>query len=68
MLLCVGSSLEVHPVAGLPLITHGRGGKLAIITQGPTPLDDIADVRLCGDVVEELDALLAALADDEPRG
>jgi len=67
VLLCVGSSLEVHPVAGLPLITHGRGGKVAIITRGPTPLDDIADVRLSGDVVEELDALLAEL-DDEHRG
>jgi NAD-dependent deacetylase len=65
LLLCVGSSLEVHPVAGLPLETHRAGGKVAIITQGPTPLDDIASVRLHGDVVEVLGALLAAL-DDAP--
>ncbi len=63
VLLCIGSSLEVHPVAGLPLLTRERGGALAILTQGPTPLDEIADVRLGGDVVAELQGLLAALGD-----
>jgi NAD-dependent deacetylase len=61
LLLCVGSSLEVHPVAGLPLLTLERGGELAILTQGPTPLDTLAAVRLHGDVVGELDALVAEL-------
>lgn len=61
VLMCIGSSLEVHPVAGLPLLTRENGGALAILTQGPTPLDDIADVRLSGDVVAELQGLLAAL-------
>jgi len=62
VLLCIGSSLEVHPVAGLPLLTRRSGGAVAIVTTGPTPLDDIADVRLRGDVVGEMQALLAALA------
>ena len=35
VLLCVGSSLEVHPVASLPLLTHRAGGAIAIITAGP---------------------------------
>jgi NAD-dependent deacetylase len=61
VLLCVGSSLEVHPVAGLPEVTLRAGGKVAIVTQGPTPYDDAAEVKLDGDVVEELEALLAAL-------
>jgi NAD-dependent deacetylase len=61
VVLCIGSSLEVHPVAGLPLLTRAAGGSVAIITQGSTPLDDIADVRLGGDVVEELQGLLSAL-------
>jgi NAD-dependent protein deacetylase/lipoamidase len=61
LLLCVGSSLEVHPVAGLPLLTREAGGAIAILTQGPTPLDDLAEVRLRGDVVEELQELLRAL-------
>jgi NAD-dependent deacetylase len=61
LLLCIGSSLEVHPVAGLPLLTRAAGGSIAILTQGPTPLDELADVRLNGDVVEELEGLVAAL-------
>jgi NAD-dependent deacetylase len=61
LLLCVGSSLEVHPVAGLPAITRSGGGRVAIVTKGPTPYDAEADVRLDGDVVDELGALLAAL-------
>jgi NAD-dependent deacetylase len=64
VLLCVGSSLEVHPVAGLPLLTHAAGGAVAILTQGPTPLDELAEVRLGGDVVQELQGLLAALSRD----
>jgi len=62
VLLCVGSSLEVHPVAGLPQLTRACGGRLAIITQGPTPLDELADVRLGGDVVVELERLMLELA------
>ncbi|HEX4564157.1 MAG TPA: NAD-dependent deacylase [Solirubrobacteraceae bacterium] len=61
LLLCIGSSLEVHPVAGLPLLTLERGGELAILTQGSTPLDALAAVRLHGDVVDELDALVDEL-------
>jgi NAD-dependent deacetylase len=61
LMLCVGSSLEVYPVAGLPAITHGGGGRLVLITQGPTPYDGDADVKLDGDVVTELRAVLAAL-------
>jgi NAD-dependent protein deacetylase/lipoamidase len=61
LMICVGSSLEVYPVAGLPAITHGSGGRLALVTRGPTPYDAEAEVKLEGDVVEELRALLAAL-------
>jgi NAD-dependent protein deacetylase/lipoamidase len=61
VLLCVGSSLEVHPVAQLPGITRAAGGMVAIVTQGPTPWDAGADVKLDGDVVAELEAVVAAL-------
>jgi NAD-dependent deacetylase len=61
VLLCVGSSLEVWPVAGLAEVTARSGGAVAIVTQGPTPFDDVAAVKLTGDVVDELEALLAAL-------
>jgi NAD-dependent deacetylase len=62
LMLCVGSSLEVYPVAGLPAMTHGAGGRLVLVTQGPTPYDGDAEVKLDGDVVEELQAVLAALS------
>jgi NAD-dependent protein deacetylase/lipoamidase len=61
LLLCVGSSLEVHPIAQLPGITRSSGGVIAIVTKGPTPWDAGAAVKLDGDVVEELEALVAAL-------
>ena len=61
LMLCVGSSLEVYPVAALPGVTLGRGGRLALVTQGPTPYDSDAKVKLDGDVVRELEGVLAAL-------
>ena len=61
VLLCVGSSLEVWPVAGLAEVTARAGGQVAIVTQGATPFDDLAAVKLSGDVVDELQALVAAL-------
>jgi NAD-dependent deacetylase len=61
LMLCVGSSLEVYPVAGLPELTLAAGGSVAIVTQGRTPYDGEAAVRMHGDVVDELTAVLAAL-------
>jgi NAD-dependent deacetylase len=61
LMLCIGSSLEVYPVAQLPAVTLAAGGRVAILTQGPTPYDARAAVKLSGDVVEELDAVLGAL-------
>jgi len=61
VLLCIGSSLEVQPVAQLPGVTRRNGGEVAIVTAGPTPWDRHAAVKLEGDVVAELDAVLAAL-------
>ena len=61
LMLCIGSSLEVYPVAQLPETTLSNGGQIAILTQGRTPLDRVAAVRMAGDVVDELEAVLAAL-------
>ena len=58
---CVGSSLAVYPVASLPAVTLERGGKLAIVTKGPTPYDGEAEVKLEGEVDAELGELAAAL-------
>lgn len=61
LMLCVGSSLEVYPVAALPGLTQSGGGRLAIINQGPTPYDDAAEIRMGGDVVACFEALLSQL-------
>jgi NAD-dependent deacetylase len=61
LMLCVGSSLVVHPVAGLPQLTLDNGGRLTIVSKGETPYDDAADLKLSGEVDEELVELVAAL-------
>jgi NAD-dependent deacetylase len=61
LLLCVGSSLEVHPVGQLPALTLASGGQLAIVTQGRTPFDRDAAVKAGGDVVDELTAVVESL-------
>jgi NAD-dependent deacetylase len=61
LMICVGSSLAVFPAAGLPRLTLENGGRLAIVTKGSTPYDDAADLKLDGEVDEELGAALAAL-------
>ena len=61
LLLCAGSSLEVHPVAQLPAITLASGGRIALLTRGGTPFDHRAELRVTGDVADELRAVVTAL-------
>jgi NAD-dependent deacetylase len=61
LMLCVGSSLAVHPVAGLPQLTLANGGLLVVVTKGETPYDAAAELKLGGEVDEELAALLGAI-------
>jgi NAD-dependent deacetylase len=64
LLLCIGSSLEVHPVAQLPATTLAAGGNIALMTLGQTPYDSRAAIRCGGDVVAELTAVTTALGLD----
>jgi NAD-dependent deacetylase len=57
VLLVVGSSLEVYPVAGLPLETLANGGRLALVNRGSTPFDARASVVIEGGTGETLRAL-----------
>jgi len=61
LIVCVGTSLVVYPVAGLPQLTLEHGGRLALVTQGPTPYDGEAELKLEGEVDAELEALITAL-------
>ena len=57
LLLVVGSSLEVHPVAGLPAETVSAGGVVAIVNRRPTPFDHLASIRIDAGAGETLSAL-----------
>jgi NAD-dependent deacetylase len=61
LLLVVGSSLEVYPVAGLPLETLAAGGELAIVNRGRTELDARASVTIDAAAGETLRELADAL-------
>jgi NAD-dependent deacetylase len=61
LLLVVGSSLEVYPVAGLPLETLAHGGSLAIVNRGATDFDRRASVTIDAGAGETLRALADAL-------
>jgi len=58
LLLVVGSSLEVFPVAGLPHETLEAGGEVAIVNLGPTPVDRRAAVRVEASAAEVLPEVL----------
>ena len=61
LLLVVGSSLEVYPVAGLPLETLAAGGSLAIVNRGVTQFDRCASVTIDAGAGETLRAVAAGL-------
>jgi NAD-dependent deacetylase len=59
LMLVVGSSLEVWPVAGLPAETVSAGGALAVLNRDPTPYDGVATLL----VREPAAVTLAAVAE-----
>jgi NAD-dependent deacetylase len=61
LMLVVGSTLEVHPVAGLPLETLAAGGAVAIVNRGPTALDGLATLKAEGGAGEILGAVASLL-------
>jgi NAD-dependent deacetylase len=61
LLLVVGSSLEVHPVAALPGETLAAGGAVAILNRGGTPWDSRAEIVIDAGAGETLRVLAAAL-------
>src|SRR3989454_353681 len=46
LLLAIGSSLQVYPVAGAVPAAKEAGARVVILNAQPTPFDDIADVLL----------------------
>jgi NAD-dependent deacetylase len=62
LLLVVGSSLAVWPVAGLPGETLAAGGRLAVVNLDPTPWDEEAALVVRGGAGPTLAAVEALVA------
>ncbi|WP_069771736.1 Sir2 family NAD-dependent protein deacetylase [Streptomyces sp. LUP30] len=60
--LAVGSSLQVHPAAGLVGVAADHGARLVVVNAEPTPYDEIADEVVREPIGTSLPALLRELA------
>ena len=60
LMLVLGTSLTVQPAASMPVYTFRQGGKIVIVNNMPTPLDDMAELHFddLGLVFEEIQRLL----------
>lgn len=54
LLLCIGSSLQVYPVAGAVPSAKSAGARIVIMNAQPTPFDYLADAMLSGSISEVL--------------
>ena len=54
LVLALGSTLSVQPAASIPLVAVDRGVPYVVINRGATDHDDVATLRLEGDVGEIL--------------
>lgn len=60
LLLAIGTSLNVYPVAGAVPLAKSTGAKIVILNAQPTPMDEIADAVLRGTIGEVLPQLVKA--------
>ncbi|WP_052394252.1 Sir2 family NAD-dependent protein deacetylase [Kutzneria sp. 744] len=67
LFLAAGTSLTVHPAAGLVGLAAKAGAQVLICTAEPTPYDDIATAVVREPLIESLPALVAAET-IEPKG
>lgn len=57
LMLAIGSTLQVYPVAGAVPLAKESGAKVVIVNAEPTAMDDLADARLTGPIGEMLPAV-----------
>ena len=60
LLLAVGTSLQVYPVAAAVPAARAAGAKIVIVNAGPTPYDGIADAVVPASISEVLPAICGA--------
>ena len=59
LLLAIGTSLQVYPIAGAVPVAKSTGARVVIVNAEPTPFDDIADAVLRKPIGEILPAICA---------
>ena len=59
VLLAVGTTLGVYPIADVVPLAKAHGADVVIVNGGPTEMDDLADIRLEGSISELLPAIVA---------
>ena len=57
LLLAIGSTLQVYPVAGAVPLAKEAGARVVIVNADETPMDDIADALLRGSISAVLPAI-----------
>jgi NAD-dependent deacetylase len=62
LLLAVGTTLAVYPVAGVVPIAKRAGARVVIVNAEPTEMDDVADAVLRGSISDILPRLVQAHA------
>jgi NAD-dependent deacetylase len=60
LLLAIGTTLAVYPIAGVVPIAKSAGARIVILNAQPTEMDDLADAVLRGSISEILPRLVAA--------
>ncbi len=60
LLLAVGSSLQVYPVAGVVPLAADAGARIVIVNNQPTPMDPLADLLLREPIGEVLPRICSA--------
>ena len=68
LMLAIGSSLQVYPIAAAVPAAKACGARLIIINAQPTPFDDIADGVLRDPIGAVLPVLCGAFVAAEPEG
>ena len=61
LMLAVGSTLGVYPIAAVVPAAAEHGAKIVILNAEPTEMDELADVKLSGSISETLPRLLGSV-------
>jgi len=54
LLLAIGTSLQVYPIAGAVPLARSIGARVAIVNAEPTPFDEVVDAVVRGRIGETL--------------